>query len=52
MNKDEKIMAFKELVESAKENAKYFSKDFDPYTELENGRKEKYPKIDFETDKK
>lgn len=37
MNDDEKITAFRELVESAKENAKYFLEDFDSETELEKG---------------
>lgn len=45
MNEDEKITAFRELVESVKENSKYLSEGFDPDAELEKGRKEKYPEI-------
>ena len=47
MNEDEKITAFRELVESIKENLKYLSEDFDPDTELEKGKKEKYLEIVF-----
>ena len=47
MNDDEKITAFRKLVESTKENAKYLSEDFNPDAELEKGRKEKYQEIDF-----
>ena len=49
MNEDEKITAFKELVELTKENSKYLPEGFDPDAELEKGRKEKYPEIIFET---
>lgn len=49
MNEDEKITAFKELVEVIKENSKYLPEDFDPDVELEKGRKEKYSEIIFET---
>ena len=49
MNEDEKITAFKELVELIKENSKYLPEGFDPDTELEKGRKEKYSEIIFET---
>lgn len=35
MNENEKITAFKELVEVIKENSKYLSEDFDPDAELE-----------------
>ena len=47
MNDDEKITAFRELVESTKKNAKYFSKDFNPGAELKKGWKEKYQEKDF-----
>lgn len=49
MNENEKITAFKELVEVIKENSKYLPEDFDPDAELEKGRKEKYSEIIFET---
>ena len=49
MNEDEKITAFKELVELIKENSKYLPEGFNPDAELEKGRKEKYPEIIFET---
>ena len=41
MNADEKITAFKELVEVIKENSKYLPENFDSDAELEKGRKEK-----------
>ena len=44
MNEDEKITAFRELIESVKENSKYLPEDFDPDAELKKGRKEKYEK--------
>ena len=47
MNEDEKITAFKELVELIKENSKYLSEDFNPDTELEKGKEEKYSEIVF-----
>ena len=47
MNEDEKITAFRELIESIKENSKYLSEDFNPDTELEKGKKEKYSEIVF-----
>ena len=49
MNEDEKIIAFRELVESIKENSKYLPEGFDPDAELEKGRKEKYSEIIFGT---
>ena len=49
MNGDEKITAFRELVKLIEENSKYLPEDFDPDTELEKGRKEKYSEIIFET---
>ena len=47
MNEDEKITAFREVVESIKENSKYLSEDFNPDTELEKGKEEKYSEIVF-----
>ena len=44
MNEDEKITAFRELVESIKENLKYLSEDFDPDTELEKGKRKIFRK--------
>lgn len=47
----QKIIAFRELVESIKENSKYLPEGFDPDVELEKGRKEKYSEIVFEANK-
>ena len=47
MNEEEKITAFRELVESMKEHSKYLSEDFNPDTELEKGKEEKYSEIVF-----
>ena len=44
MNENEKITAFKELVEVIKENSKYLPEDFDPDTELEKGKKKNIQK--------
>lgn len=43
------ITAFKKLVELIKENSEFLPEDFNPDAELENGRKEKYSEIIFET---
>ena len=43
---DEKILAFNELIASQKEAKKYLADNFNPDTELEAARKEKYGNID------
>ena len=43
---DEKILAFNELIASQKEAKKYLPDNFNPNTELEAARKEKYGNID------
>lgn len=43
---DEKMQAFKELVATRNEAKKYLPNDFDPETELEAARKEKYGSVD------
>lgn len=43
---DEKMQAFKELVDTRNEAKKYIPEDFDPDAELKEARKEKYDSID------
>ena len=45
-NDYKKMQAFNELVATRDEAKKYLPNDFDPDTELESARKEKYGSID------